>query len=193
MDLVRCITPRPSATGRPSPIAARGAGVAGFTLVEMIVVIVVAGMLGVVAVGSIGGMVRGRQAAAALGVQRDLCYARERAMTTGLRHWVAFAPTTDSYSVLIEPADGTGYASAGTLLDAGTGVGFVVRFADGPFEGADLESASFDGAAVIGFDRMGRPLSVTGDPLAGEGLVSISGGHTVTVAPGNGSVHHAGP
>jgi len=171
----------------------RGGSRGGFTLIEMIVIIVVAGALSVVAVGSIGGMLRGRQVAAALGVQRDLCYARERAMTTGLRHWVSFSVPAGSYSVLVEPEDGTGYAAASTLIDSATGVGFVVRFAGGPLDGVGLSGASFDGSPVIGFDRMGRPLSVAGGALASAGSVTVSGGHSVTVSPGNGSVGRGSP
>ena len=62
----------------------------GFSLIELVAVLVIAAIMAAVAVPTLSSLAATRAWAAAKLVARDLTYARERAMTTGLRTWVGF-------------------------------------------------------------------------------------------------------
>lgn len=167
----------------------------GFTLVEVIAVMMMAAIMAAVAVGSLNSLPASRVAGAGRMVQRDLSYARERSMATGTRHWVLFAPANDSFSVLAENPASPGRTGALTITDPATGQPFVERMNINEYAGVDLTSASFDGASEVGFDWLGRPVNSTQNPLAANGVVILGsgGGATITVGAGNGMVTFAGP
>ena len=58
-----------------------------------------------------------------------------------------------------------------------------------------ITSVDFDTEDWIGFDWLGRPLKKTAEtsPLAANGAVELTGGHTVTVNKDTGHITYAGP
>lgn len=157
---------------------------AGFTLVELIAVAVITSIIAAVAIPALSSVGLARKRVAARMVQRDLAFARERALATGAVHWVVFTPASDTYSVLAENPSSPGRAGATAITDPATGRTMLVQMNSGDFAGVDLTAASFGSGAEVGFDWLGRPLATGGSLLASSGTVTLSGGYTVTVATG---------
>jgi prepilin-type N-terminal cleavage/methylation domain-containing protein len=152
----------------------------GFTLIEVIAVLIVTAIMGALAVGSLGSLSSSRAADAGRTVLQDVSFARDRAMSTGLPHWVVFDAAAESYSVLVDSTGG-GYASAAALTDPATGSAMVVRLNREQHSGVFIEYVSFDDATVVGFDWLGRPLLADGQRIAKEGQVQLTGGVTVSL------------
>jgi MSHA pilin protein MshC len=162
-------------------------GGSGFTLVELIAVLVLTGILAGVAIPAIGSISSTRVAAAQRQIQRDLSYARERAAMTGARTWAVFSLASNAYSILGEPVGQPGRANAITLTDPATGRGYITSIGQ-EFPTAALQSVSFDGGAEVGFDWRGAPLNQGAGSLSAPGIVTITGNRTVTIRPGSGLV-----
>lgn len=165
----------------------------GFTLVELIAVAVVTSIMAAVAIPALSSMTRTRQRVAARMLQRDLGFARERALALGVVHWVVFTPAADTYGVLAEDPASPGRAGASAIEDPATGRPMLQRFNGGDFPGVDLLSAEFDGYAEVGFDWLGRPRAVGGGALAADGVVTLSDGFEVVVRAGGGLATWSGP
>lgn len=157
-----------------------------FTLLELIVVCVLLALLGGGAAAAMGNLARQREGTAARQVQRDLSYARQRAVATGLRTWVVFSPAADRYDLRVESLASPGLAGATPLIDPATNRPFDVRLNLDAYDGVDLAAAAFDAQPSVGFDYLGRPLNSTGAALAAAGSVTLSGGHVVLVQRGSG-------
>lgn len=157
-----------------------------FTLVELVTVIVIAAVLASVAIPAVGSFTAARSSAAAHRVARDLTFARHRALSSGCRTWAVFHTGAGTLSILSEPVGSPGRFNAITLTDAGTGRPMVCALSSAEFGGVSIVSVSFDGAAEVGFDWLGRPLNNTGSLLAAQGLVTLSSGKSVAVQPETG-------
>lgn len=160
----------------------------GFTLVELVAVLVVTAILAATAVPALGTLADTRRGLAASGLRRDLTLARQRAVATGTRSWVIFDVNAETWSLLVEDPSSPGRAGAVALADPGTGRDHVVQLGAGAFGGVTLASADFDGGVEIGFDWLGRPLNGAESDLAAAGTVTLSGGGQVVVAATTGHV-----
>lgn len=165
----------------------------GFTLIELLMVCIVGALVAGSVSAAMGGLTRQRQLTAARQVQRDVQYARERALATGLRTWVTFTAASDLYEIRAESLTTPGLASATLITDAATGRTFSVRLNQDQYTGVDLVSATFDGQASVGFDYLGRPLRNTGALLSAAGTITLSGSHVITVTPESGAVTLSAP
>lgn len=165
-----------------------GARPCGFSLVELIVVIVLVAIMAAAAVPAIGSMSAAKPAAAARLLARDLTFARQQALARGVPMWAVFSTTDDRYSLLVESVSTPGRAGATALTDPATGREFVQSFAGGEFSQVDLVSVSIGGASGtdLGFDWLGRPLNASGDLLTAASTITLGGGHSVTVEPQTG-------
>ena len=72
------------------------------------------------------------------------------------------------------------------MKDPATGNSFTQSLNASEFAGVSLVSAVFDSGAEVGFDWTGKPLNSTAAPLAAQGVVTLTGGKSVTVQPGTG-------
>jgi prepilin-type N-terminal cleavage/methylation domain-containing protein len=154
----------------------------GFTLIEVIVVILMVAILSAVAVPRLANIGSSRAGVAARSIARDLTYARERAIATGTRTWVVFSPSTHSYSVLSEDPANPGRIGATTLTDPnGTGKPFVQYLNTGEYVGVTMSSAVFGTGSEVGFDWVGKPYSNSSTALSANGTITLSGGYSVTV------------
>ncbi len=134
-----------------SPAQPRG----GYTLVEVLIVVVIIGLAGAIVVPQIlASGTLGVQAAARM-IIADILYAQNEAIAQqGGRH-VVFDVANDSYKLT---------DAAGTTLAVewknGSAENYVVRFADDSrFQGVRITAADFGGSNDLGFDDLGTPTS----------------------------------
>lgn len=159
----------------------------GFTVVEVVIVIVLLGILAVVAVPQLGNMTGTRMSATARKLQSDIAYAQSLAMTRNLPHRVYFntAPAPASGYAAVNDADGDGtWGEAGEFArdPANSGASLSVTLNTGNYAGVTISGGSFAGT-FVGFNTLGAPTA--------GGTVIVSGGgmsQTVTVQPETGRV-----
>lgn len=169
--------------------AARGA----FTLVELIAVMILIGTLSIAAAVSFNSMPASRQAMAARRIQNDLGFARERAMATGLSHWIVFTVASSTYSLVAEDPLTPGRVGALTVTDPATQGPFLQRLNLNEFSGVTIASVTADAGAEIGFNWLGEPLNAANTALAANAVVQVTGNHQVIVQSGTGMVTYDAP
>jgi prepilin-type N-terminal cleavage/methylation domain-containing protein len=160
----------------------------GFTLLELIALIAIAGVLAGVAIPSMASLGSTRAASAARLLASDVLFARERSVATGTRCWLSFDVAGNRYSVLSEDPANPGRVNAVAITAPGTGMPFVQQFGAGEFTGVSIASASIDSGSWLGFDWLGRPLNLAEAALSAAATVVIAGSKTVSVEPETGYV-----
>lgn len=163
-----------------------------FTLLELLVVMIVVAVLSIAAIPAVNSS--GTQRARMAGTQllRDLTFARQRAQSTGIRTWVVFSLSLETYSVLAESGVGAGRASAATLTDPATNSPFLVYLNRNDTVGVDLVSTTLTNTEV-GFDALGRPINAAGTVLTASNTVTLTGPCTITIAGNTGYITAALP
>lgn len=165
----------------------------GFTLPELIAVLIVAAIVAAAAIPSLAGAGNARAGHAARLLLRDVTHAREHAIATAVPVWVVFDPAADSCAVLAEDPASPGRAGAAAITDPATGQPLARTLNTGEFAGVGIDSAVFGPGPELGFDWLGRPLATGGAALAAQGLVVLTGNHRLTVEPGGGLPAYAAP
>jgi prepilin-type N-terminal cleavage/methylation domain-containing protein len=165
----------------------------GFTLVEILMVVVILGIAAAAVVPQLSSRDDLKAAAAARVLMADLIYAQNRAISVQQTHFVAFDVAAKKYSVLTawnpqvfvtHPINKTNYVTSFSTA------------ATGPMKEMTLTSADFDAKAGLAFDSLGSPYSVATDgttaPLVAAGQVKVTAGShtlTVTVEPYTGEIN----
>ncbi len=167
----------------------------GFTLPELVAVIIITAIIAATAAPSLSNFGHARSAIAARQALHDITFARQKAMATGIRCWVVFDADSplNGWSVLAENPDLPGRASATVVNDFATGRPFVQNIGEGSYHGVSIIAVDFDDASEIGFDWLGRPLNESESDLAGQGTVTFTGGHILTIEVGTGHVRYISP
>jgi prepilin-type N-terminal cleavage/methylation domain-containing protein len=160
----------------------------GFTLIELVAVMLIVGIMAAVAVPALGNLDARRQAFAVRQLHRDLTFARQRALATGTVTWVVFSTSTHQWSVLAEDPSNPGRAHAAVIDDPATGRTFVQQINADELTGVQLTNVDFDDDVEIGFDWAGQPFNASETALAETGVVTLSGGGQVRVAVNTGHV-----
>jgi Tfp pilus assembly protein FimT len=156
---------------------------------------VVVGIISATAVVSLSSTTGNRATMAAKQLQRDMTFARQRAVATGTRSWVEFNTVSQTWTVRVEDPASPGRAGATILTDPATSTDFVQTLNANQFISVQLTSVDFDGDDWIGFDWLGRPVDKTGEvtPLTADGSAVLTGGHKVTVEKDTGHVAYVSP
>jgi prepilin-type N-terminal cleavage/methylation domain-containing protein len=175
--------PRPSAAGPRARF--------GFTLVEILIVIVILGIVSAVIVPQIGNRDDLRGAAAARIVMSDLIYAQNLGISRQQTHYVRFGANT--YSIYTVPTGGT------PITHPVNKSPYTVNFGSTGSNGLTstvVTSRSFDGQATLAFDELGTPYSYNSTttaftPLANDGTIVLTTGSyalTISVEPFTGEI-----
>ena len=129
----------------------------GFTLVEIIIVVVILGIAALMAVPMVSSAADMQVRSAANRIAADLDYAKGMAITHQQSYSVVFSPSSESYEIRVEPA------GSGDVIDHPVNPGsFSVDFStDRNLSSVDLVDADFDSdiSNAITFDYLGSPYS----------------------------------
>ncbi len=153
---------------------------AGFTLAEILVVVVIIAIAALIAIPSFSSAADMQVRSAANMISADLDYARGLAITHQHPYSVVFAPATESY--VIQDSN-TGTAIAHPVRPSQT---FSVDMtANSNFRSVNLSSANFDGNSdnAITFDYLGSPCSGldTSAPMNSGRITLTAGDFTLYV------------
>ncbi|MDI6447775.1 GspH/FimT family pseudopilin [Anaerobaca lacustris] len=149
----------------------------GFTLIELMIVIVIIGITAAIAVPLMSSAASVQIRAAGGIVAADLEYAKSRAIATGQQHKVVFDVGNDSYEIL--DSGNNSIEHPVTKKNA-----YVVDFAaDGRLDRVSIQSAVFGAGSTVTFDSLGSPDNGGSVVLQAGGI-----GRTVTVEPVTGFI-----
>lgn len=140
-------------TTRTAPSLARG-----FTILEVVAVVVVMVILASVAIPAVGQVHQGRLAGAREEVLRRLMTARSSAMSTGQPTGVRFAPAANTTQIVVAVKSPASITAASTQW----GTTEPVRKLSDDFPGVMLLGVAAAGAALTTY----TPASVSGAPIA---------------------------
>ncbi|MDB5332739.1 MAG: putative fimbrial protein [Phycisphaerales bacterium] len=161
----------------------------GFTLIEILVVVVIMGLTSAIILPQLGSRDDIKGVSAARGLASDLLYAQSRAIANGTMQFVVFDVGSGKYDVMdsIAPANIISHPVLHTP--------FEVLFGVAPLRSVSLNSVNFDGNTTLAFDTLGIPYSYTSTtqtltPLTSGTVVLKSGNATttVTVQPYSGEI-----
>ena len=133
---------------------------AGFTLVEILAVVIILGSASAVIVPTLGPRNDLNAAAAARVIAADLMYAQNRAILTQAMRYVNFDQPNNKYALLISKPGITPIVYEPNPM---TLANYVTQFGTtGPsgLRTCALQAVSVDGFSNIGFDELGQPYSV---------------------------------
>jgi len=164
--------PAPRLCGDKLAPAQAGGKCKGFTLLEILIVIVVIGIAALIAVPMMSSAASMQIRAAVNMIAADLEYAKSTAISRGQNYSIVFAPSGDSYQ--IQGPDG--------VIDHPVKKGFqyIVNFrSDSRLGQVDIVNADFNpnSSQTITFDYLGSPYSGTGtsNPL-NSGIITLQAG-----------------
>ncbi len=130
----------------------------GFTLIELVVIIIVLAIIAAVAIPRLGDVTSMKSGAAAEKIKSDIRYAQELAMTQNRSYRVYFnaSPAPASGYAVVNDADGDGnWGEAGEFAPDPTGKGNLsVTLNSGDYAGV---TASLSAGSYISFNSLGRP------------------------------------
>jgi len=153
----------------------------GFTLIELVAVLVIVGILSLTAAPALTSLPATRQAAATSQVLRDLQFARQTAVALGVRTWVLFDVSGNTCSLMIEDASNPGRAGRMPIVDKVTGKDYVTDVAQGVFAGGGIANVSINGEVEVGFDFLGRSIASDESVLQMNGTVDMVGGRRISI------------
>lgn len=177
-------------TGSPNLIASGNvpSQARGFTLIELISVIVIVVILTGVAVPTLSSLAVTRSGMAGKQVLRDMTFARQRAVATGVVSWVVFNTGAKTWSILAENPASPGRAGATVINDLATGRPYTTTLGIAEYVGVNFTSCTFGAGQEVGFDWLGRPRISDSTNLAAQGSVVFSAANRVTVEPITGHI-----
>ncbi|MEK7279741.1 MAG: prepilin-type N-terminal cleavage/methylation domain-containing protein [Nitrospirota bacterium] len=160
----------------------------GFTLIELVIVIVLLGIIGVVVSLNLGSLSSIRVNNAIKKMVGDLRYAQQLAIATQSRHGLAI-DSTQTYSIHKD----TGGVDADIKDPTNLGNNFVVDFdtyQQGQLNGVRFSSTTpFCGVSVIEFNSSGAPTDTNGTPLACASSIGFAGSSgTILIEPNTGKL-----
>jgi prepilin-type N-terminal cleavage/methylation domain-containing protein len=160
----------------------------GFTLVEILCVVVILGIASAVIIPQLGTHDDLKVAAAARVVMADFIYAQNTAIAQQKRYYVQFAG--QQYSVMTRPTDADPLA---VVTHPVTKNAYTVTMgtAINGMDGVTIGTVSFGGSTILGFDDLGSPFALdaatnTMTPLIAAGTIPLTCGNqalTISIEP----------
>ena len=152
-------------------------GRGGYTLVEMLLVILILGIAGAIVIPHTSQAHVLRIHAAVRTVVADITYAQTDALAYQQRRAIIFSEEDNTYTIAeVSVSSGGDVTYTPLFLAGGPGAGHTIDFNGGQFDGASLRAADFDGDSILVFDEIGAPiLDAATDASAGLGTVYIEG------------------
>ena len=158
--------------------------VIGFTLIEILVVVMIIAIAAMVAVPMMSSAASFQVRAAANQIAADMEYAKSMAISRQQSYSVVFDKDAESYQ--IEEPNG-----AVISHPVKKGFSYIVNFAnDGRTEGVDIYEVDFDTTSTIKFDFLGSPCNGSNNPL-NNGVITLKAGEqtmTINVSPVTGYI-----
>jgi len=147
----------------------------GFTLVEVLIVLVIVGIIAVIAVPLYSSAASVQLKTAANMIASDIEYAKSMAMSTGRNYSVVFDTSAESYRI-------NDFAGQVIPHPVRIGVNYIVDFAsDVRLDKVDIASTTLGAMNMIRFDSLGAPYNGSGGSL-NNGLIRLRAeGNTLTV------------
>ncbi len=156
----------------------------GFTLIEILIVVVVIGIAAMIAVPMMSSAASMQIRSAANMIAADLEYAKSMAISRGQSFSVVFDKNAESYTVKDQ---------AGVVISHPVKKGFdyTINFLnDSRLDRVDIVDADFDSTNEVKFDYLGSPFNGSGNPL-NSGVITLQAGgisKTVQVEPVTGYI-----
>lgn len=153
----------------------------GFSLIELIAIMLIIALLAGAAVPTLSTLSASRTGMAARQCLRDITFARQRAIATGVVHWVVFSTGSKTWSILQENYASPGRAGASIITDLATGKPYTITLNTGDYVGVNFTSVTFGAGTEIGFNWLGKPYISDSTALASQGSVIFTTGSRVNV------------
>jgi len=165
----------------------------GFTLIEILVVVVIIGIASAVILPQIGSRSDLTVSAAARMVVADLTYAQNRAISTQKTHYIRFTTTSPQRYAIGLTSETINYIQNPITKD-----NYVRTFGTGGTRGMEdvaivANATDFDHALILAFDSLGQPWAVSdsGTALMSAGQIRLICGNvsmTLTIEPFTGEI-----
>ncbi|MBI3610610.1 MAG: hypothetical protein HY204_07920 [Nitrospirae bacterium] len=169
----------------------------GFTLIEMVLIIIVVAIMGAVIALNLSGLSDIKVSNAVNKVVGDLRYAQQLSITTQSRHGLTINAAQDGYSVHIHTG-GAGLCGGEPCIKDPTNLGldFIVNFDF--YQQSQLSGVRFSSPTpfcagapsnVIEFDKLGAPTDTAGTVMNCTSTIGFSGSsRTIMIEPNTGSL-----
>lgn len=122
----------------------------GFTLIEILIVIVILAIAAMTAIPMMGSAASVQIRSAGNMIAADLEYAKSLAISKGQNFWVVFDEGAESYSIVDQDGNTISHPVK-------KGFDYVMDFQDEGLGRVEIADADFDGASQVQFDYLGSP------------------------------------
>lgn len=151
------------------PVRDRVAHARGYTLIEILVVVMILGIAAALVIPQIGSAHALRVQAAVRSIISDITFAQADALAMQEERAIVFELDSNRYT-LVEVVGGIIDPVENAMFDnGGPGGRFVRDLNADQFGGSRITQASFDGDSILIFDELGSPLASPGDTTPGLG------------------------
>jgi prepilin-type N-terminal cleavage/methylation domain-containing protein len=131
--------------------------VRGFTLIEILVVVVILGIAAAIVVPAIGSRNDLKATSAARMIMADLIYAQNRSISQQKPHFVRFNAGAETYEIFEQMNPSTVFIKH--PVEASNFIVTLGTAGPKPIRDVVIDTASFDGKTILMFDELGTPMA----------------------------------